>query len=121
VILNYVSRFSNYGITVVLNWIKKCNGKLMAFRCSFRGSILVLFLSKACLAFQVSMMVLSESYGPGFVDALKDRMSLYSADLLRSRIFILLVAVVLWLYKNKIAQNTAIILVGLFMVSDLFC
>jgi hypothetical protein len=22
------SRFSNYGITVVLNWIKKCNGKL---------------------------------------------------------------------------------------------
>jgi hypothetical protein len=25
------------------------------------------------------------------------------------------------LYKNKIAQNTAIILVGLFMVSDLFC
>jgi hypothetical protein len=48
-------------------------------------------------------------------------MSLYSADLLRSGFFILLVAGVLWLFiKNKIAQNTAIILVGLFMVSDLF-
>jgi hypothetical protein len=66
------------------------------------------------------MMDYSESYGPGFVEALKgDRMSLYSADLLR--FFILLVAGVLWLFiKNKIAQNTAIILVGLFMVSDLF-
>ena len=63
-----------------------------------------------------------ESYGPQFVEALKgDRMSLYSADLLRSGFFIVLVSAILWLFtKNKIAQNTAIILIGLFMVSDLF-
>jgi LPXTG-motif cell wall-anchored protein len=46
---------------------------------------------------------------------------MYSADLLRSGFFIVLAALVLWMYtKNKIAQSTAIILVGIFMVSDLF-
>lgn len=48
-------------------------------------------------------------------------MTLYSADLLRSGFFILLAAGVLWLFiKGKFAQNTAIILVGLLMVFDLF-
>lgn len=63
-----------------------------------------------------------ESYGPDFVEALKsDRKSLYSADLLRSGFFILIAAGILWLFiKDKLAQNTAIILIGLFMVSDLF-
>ena len=64
----------------------------------------------------------TESYGPNFVDALKaDRKSLYSADLLRSGFFILVSAGILWLFiKNKLAQNTAIILIGFLMVSDLF-
>jgi hypothetical protein len=63
----------------------------------------------------------SESYGPGFVEALKgDRMSLYSADLLRSDSLFYWLRAFFVIYKNKIAQNTAIILVGLFMVSDLF-
>jgi hypothetical protein len=87
------------------------------------GLLVILFLSKSLFSFSgVNDGYYSESYGPGFVDALKgDRMSLYSADLLRSGFFILLVAGVLLLFiKNKIAQNTAIILVGLFMVSDLF-
>jgi hypothetical protein len=47
-------------------------------------------------SFQVSMMDIIESYGPGFVDALKDRMSLYSADL-RVSFLSYLVAVVLYL------------------------
>jgi hypothetical protein len=87
------------------------------------GLILILFLSKSLFNFSgASDSYLIESYGPSFVDALKaDRKSLYSADLLRSGFFILIAAGVLWLFiKNKIAQNTAIILVGLFMVSDLF-
>jgi hypothetical protein len=63
----------------------------------------------------------SESYGPGFVEALKgDRMSLYSADLLRLILYSIGCGRSLLFIKNKIAQNTAIILVGLFMVSDLF-
>jgi hypothetical protein len=87
------------------------------------GLILVLFLSKSLFSFSgASDGSFMESYGPNFVDALKaDRRSLYSADLLRSGFFIIISAGTLWLFfKNKIAQNTAIILVGLFMVSDLF-
>jgi hypothetical protein len=87
------------------------------------GLILILFLSKSLFNFSgASDSYLIESYGPSFVDALKaDRKSLYSADLLRSGFFILISAGALWLFiKNRIAQNTAIILVGLFMVSDLF-
>ncbi len=63
-----------------------------------------------------------ESYGPEFLDALKeDRRSMYLADLLRSGFFVLATAGFLWLFiKNRIAQNTAIILVGLLMVGDLF-
>ncbi|WP_264565021.1 YfhO family protein [Flavobacterium sp. N3904] len=87
------------------------------------GLIILLFLSKSLFNFSgASDSYFLESYGPSFVDALKaDRKSLYSADLLRSGFFILISAGVLWLFiKNRIAQNTAIILVGLFMVSDLF-
>jgi hypothetical protein len=62
------------------------------------------------------------NFGNEFIEALiADRKTLYSADLLRSAFFMVLVSGVLWFFiKNKIAQNTAIILVGLFMVSDLF-
>jgi len=87
------------------------------------GLLLALFLGKGFFNFSgESDVYFMESYGPNFVDALKvDRKSLYSADLLRSGFFILITAGTLWLFiKNRIAQNTAIILVGLFMVSDLF-
>jgi hypothetical protein len=87
------------------------------------GLIIVLFLSKSMFSFSgASDSYLIESYGPSFVDALTaDRKSLYSADLMRSGFFILITAGALWLFiKNRIAQNTAIVLVGLFMVSDLF-
>ncbi|WP_264536924.1 YfhO family protein [Flavobacterium sp. N1736] len=63
-----------------------------------------------------------ESYGPAFVDALKeDRMTLYSADLLRSGFFIVVAFGILWLFiKNKLSQNTTLIIVGLLMIFDLF-
>jgi hypothetical protein len=63
-----------------------------------------------------------KSFGVGFIDALKeDRKTMYAADLLRSGFFIAIAALALWMYtKNKLAQSTAIILVGLFMVADLF-
>lgn len=87
------------------------------------GLISILFLCKGTFDFSgESDSYLIQSYGPSFVDALiADRKSLYSADLLRSGFFIVISAGVLWLFiKNRIAQNTAIILVGLFMVADLF-
>ena len=63
-----------------------------------------------------------QNYGPEFVDALKeDRKSLYSADLLRSGFLVLVAFGILWFFiKNKLAKNTAIILVGIIMISDLF-
>ena len=87
------------------------------------GIIIGLFLVKGSFSFSgASDEYFRQSYGPQFVDALReDRMTLYSADLLRSGFFILLAAGALWLFmKEKLSQKTAIILVGLLMVFDLF-
>ena len=87
------------------------------------GIIVALFSLKGSFSFAgANDGYFRETYGPAFVDALKsDRMTLYSADLLRSGFFILLAAGVLWLFvKEKLAQNTTIIVVGLLMVFDLF-
>jgi hypothetical protein len=94
------------------------------------GLIVLMFLCRSMFDFAGSMdgqlrqmfsQSQDKSFGVGFIDALKDdRRSLYAADLLRSGFFILISGLVLWMYtKNKLAQQTAIILVGLFMVSDL--
>lgn len=62
------------------------------------------------------------NFGQDFIKALKaDRESMYVSDLLRSGFFIISVAGILWLFtKEKLAQTTAIVLVGILMVSDLF-
>ena len=87
------------------------------------GVMLILFLFKGTFNFSAaSDDYFIKNYGPAFVDALKsDRKTMYSADLLRSAFFILIVSGALWLYiKNKFAQNTTIILIGLVMIFDLF-
>ena len=62
-----------------------------------------------------------QNYGPEFINALKeDRKSLYSADLLRSGFLVFLAIGLLWFFiKNKISKSTAVILVGIIMISDL--
>jgi hypothetical protein len=95
------------------------------------GLVVVLYLAKGFFNFsapidQQLMQMFGESqdksFGISFINALKeDRMSFYTSDLMRSGLFMLAVAIVLWLYiQNKLAQTTAVILVGFFMVSDLF-
>lgn len=87
------------------------------------GIIVILVIAKSFFHFTGSNdSYYSESYGPGFVDALKeDRMSLYFADLLRSGFFIVVTFGILWLFiKNKLAQNTTLIIVGILMIFDLF-
>lgn len=87
------------------------------------GIIIILFLSKGMFNFSgPSDALFVKNFGPEFITALKqDRMNLYTADLLRSGFFILVAAGVLWLFiKNFFVQRTAIILVGLFMIFDLF-
>jgi len=60
--------------------------------------------------------------GQVFVDALKEqRQEMYSNDLLRSTIFVLLAAGALWLVlKNRLSQTYGVILVGVLLVADLY-
>ena len=94
------------------------------------GLIIGLFLIRSTFDFvgQMDSQLLQmfsqgqdKAFGTGFIEALKeDRKSLYAADLLRSGFFILIAAGILWLFvKNKLAQNTTIVLVGLVMIFDL--
>ncbi len=79
------------------------------------GLIVALFLFKGMFAFSGgSDGYYLQSYGPEFVDALKeDRKSMYSADLLRSGFLIVLTAFLLWMSnKNKLNQQKTVILVG---------
>lgn len=90
---------------------------------TFFGIVLVLFLFKSQFSFAgMHDDMLLKQYGPQFIEALKsDRKTLYSADLARSGFLVLICAGMLWLVlKNKLAQNTAIIIIGIVMIGDLF-
>lgn len=87
------------------------------------GVIVILVIAKSFFHFTGSNdQYFLESYGPGFVDALKeDRMTMYYADLLRSGFFIVITFGILWLFiKNKFSQSTTLIIVGILMIFDLF-
>jgi hypothetical protein len=95
------------------------------------GIIVLLFLCKGMFHFvgEIDQQLVEalkqhpdKTFGNQFINALReDRKDLYSADLLRSGFLIAISFGVLYLYtKNKLAANTAVILVGLFMVGDLF-
>jgi hypothetical protein len=87
------------------------------------GIIVLLFLCKGIFSFTgLNDGAISEGYGQEFMDALRaDRKTMYSADLLRSGFLILISAGVLWLFiKQRLSQTTAVVLVGLFMIGDLF-
>ena len=90
------------------------------------GTIILLFLSKSLFDFAgANDGFYVQQYGEmgrPFIDALKqDRMTMFAADLLRSGFLMLIVAGVLWLsIKEKFVQNTAIIIIGIFMIGDLF-
>lgn len=90
---------------------------------TFLGLLALLFAIKGQFGFTGGNdAYFMQSYGPDFIEALKaDRQSLYSADLLRSAFLVILAAGALWLFiKQKFAQNTTIIIVGLVMIADLF-
>jgi hypothetical protein len=95
------------------------------------GIIVLLFIGKSMFNFagEIDHQLIDalkqhpdKSFGTQFIDALReDRKDLYSADLLRSGFLIAISFGVLYFFiKNKLAANTAVILVGLFMVGDLF-
>ena len=95
------------------------------------GLIVLLFICKGMFNFvgEIDSQLIDalkqhpdKGFGPQFIDALReDRKDLYVADLLRSGFLMAITFGVLYFYiKNKLAANTAVILVGVFMVGDLF-
>ena len=90
------------------------------------GLIISLFLCKSMFDFNgANDGFYIQQYGEmgkPYIEALKsDRATMYSADLLRSGFLILLAAGILWIsIKEKLTQNTAIIIIGILMVGDLF-
>lgn len=87
------------------------------------GILVLLFLAKSNFDFSgESDSYILQNYGADFMNAIKsDRKSMFSADLLRSIFLIASVFGILWFFlKNKISEKTTVILVGIFMVADLF-
>lgn len=64
----------------------------------------------------------SNSFGYDFMEALQlDRKAMFTADVLRSLILVVISAGLLWAYhKEKLAKNIALIGIGILMVGDLF-
>lgn len=95
------------------------------------GILIGLFLLKGMFDFSSEMdsQILQQlnqfqdkDFGITFLEKLiEDRKSLYSADLLRSGFFVIIAFIPLYLYsRDKLGNTTAVILVGLIMISDLF-
>ncbi|MFN8326459.1 MAG: YfhO family protein, partial [Flavobacteriaceae bacterium] len=91
------------------------------------GIVVILFFSKGFFNYtspndQYYIEAYGKEMGTLFVDALKaDRASLYMADLLRSGFFMLVAFGVLWFAnKGKIATKNAVLIIGIFMIGDLF-
>jgi hypothetical protein len=91
------------------------------------GIILILFFAKGFFNYtspndQYYIEAYGKEMGTLFVEALKaDRASLYMADLLRSGFFILVGFGVLWFAnKGKLSAKNAVLIIGIFMIGDLF-
>ena len=91
------------------------------------GIILILFFAKGFFNYtspndQYYIEAYGKEMGTLFVEALKaDRASLYMADLLRSGFFMLVGFGVLWFAnKGKLSAKNAVLIIGVFMIGDLF-
>lgn len=65
--------------------------------------------------------MLLENYGPDFLKIIKaQREALFTSDVLRTLVFVLLSATTLWLYiKDKFKENTVLIVLGCLILFDL--
>ncbi len=63
----------------------------------------------------------AQMYGQEFVDAIKqDRMKLFTNDTIRSLIFVLLSAGIIWFYlKRKLSENIVVIIFTVLVLIDL--
>jgi len=65
--------------------------------------------------------MLLENYGPDFLKMIKEqRESLFTTDVLRTLVFVLLSAVTLWMYlKDKVKENVVLLIFGCLLIFDL--
>ncbi len=99
--------------------------KLNAFKISFFtfiGICAALFLFKGSFDFEASSDAGLRSQGMGDLADMfiADRKSVYTTDLLRSLIYVLLTATAIWLFlKEKFKMNVALLVIGALMIFDL--
>ncbi len=64
---------------------------------------------------------LLENYGPDFLNMIKDqRASIFTIDVLRTLVFVLLSATILWMYlKDKVKENVVLLVIGCLVIFDL--
>lgn len=99
--------------------------KLKALKISFFISIgigILIFLSKGLFHFEgASDAYLEQNYGNELMMMIRlDREAVYTSDTLRSLLYVLLVAIVLWFFiKEKINKNILVLLIGLLVLFDL--
>lgn len=64
---------------------------------------------------------LLKNYGPDFLNMIKEqRESLFTTDVLRTLVFVLLSAAILWMYlKDKVKENVVLLVIGCLVIFDL--
>ncbi len=114
-----------FGIHRLLNDFEKGKDKLKALKLStliVGGVAILLLLLKGQFTFVGSSDSLyMDAYGFDFVEALKDdRKAIYTSDTLRSLLFVLLSAGVIWFYlKKKLSENLVILCFAILILADL--
>ncbi len=115
-----------FGFSRILNSFEQDEDKIKALKYSLGitvGLALILLLGKSTF-FEFKGLndaAFSQAYGPDFIEAVKaDRQSLFTADTIRSLVFVLLTGALIWLYlKKTVKENALIIAVGVLIVTDL--
>ncbi|PHS67901.1 MAG: hypothetical protein COB12_01400 [Flavobacterium sp.] len=98
--------------------------KALLYATGITGGITIIFILFKSALFNFSSPYDPEflkAFGPSFVDAMReDRMTLFMTDAIRSLIFVIFSAGVLWVFlKNKLNQTVAIGALGLLIIIDL--
>lgn len=101
---------------VQMNYLKKASYIVL-------GILLALFVGKGLFTFSgANDAYFNQVYGADFMRALReDRATMYQNDVIRAFGFVMATIAMLFLYvKNKLKSTTAVVAIGILLVSDLF-
>lgn len=86
------------------------------------GLGVVLFLTKSSFGFEgLNDGYYAQNFGELMDAIIQDRKSVYTADTIRSLVYVALTAFFLWLFtQKKLKKNIAFIIIGLLVTADLF-